>query len=268
MHGSCSPGLLARLVVVWLPLVALGCGTGPRNPTFAISVDEAREALVEMRQEPRPLPRPVLIVGGYMEPGVMPPAVRSTLTPLFDAEDKDDFMTTSLATAGNFDDCRERLIKEVDAHFPSADPKETTEVDVIAISMGGLAARYAADPHAGTRRLRIARLFTIASPHRGSKTAPFPLFSKLTWDMRPGSHFLTSLPSPDYPVIPYTRLGDEIVGSANTAPKGQTPWWVPNRPFQFSHLQAYADPRILADIARRLRDEPTFTHAPPAALPN
>lgn len=256
-------------MIAWVALVVCpGCHTSPTNPTFSLSVGGAKEALAEMGHAPRPLPRPVLIVGGYMEPDIMPPAVRSTLAPLFDADERGEFMTASLATAGNFDDCREKLIDEVDEHFPTADSKETTEVDVIAISMGGLAARYAAAPHGDARRLRIAHLFTIASPHRGSVSAPLPIFSKLAWDMRPGSTFLTSLPSPDYPVIPYTRLGDDIVGAANTAPPGQTPWWVPNQPFQFAHLQAYADPRILADIGRRLRGEPSFTHGPPAALPD
>jgi pimeloyl-ACP methyl ester carboxylesterase len=249
-------------------LITAGCATRPINPSFPLNVDDANRALTEMEHHPKPLVRPVLIVGGFMEPGLMPPSVKSRLTPLFTGSPGKYFSTLTLITAFNFDGCRQRLIAAVDARYPSSDPTCTAEVDVIAISMGGLAAYYAATPLPDQRRLRIARLFTIASPLRGARLAPLPTLSPLQKDMRPGSTFLTSLPAADYPIIPYTRLGDELVGESNASPPGTPPWWLPNRPFQSSHLQAYSDPRILADIARRLRGEPTFTHDPPHALPD
>jgi hypothetical protein len=42
---------------------------------------------------------------------------------------------------------------------------------------------------------------------------------------------------------------------------------VPGELGQSDHLTVQEDPRILADIARRLRGEEPFTHAPPAPLP-
>jgi hypothetical protein len=42
---------------------------------------------------------------------------------------------------------------------------------------------------------------------------------------------------------------------------------VPGKPFQDAHLMAMADPRIIADVARRLRGEPPLTSDPPEPLP-
>ncbi|MEL7087849.1 MAG: hypothetical protein AAGL98_05310, partial [Planctomycetota bacterium] len=71
----------------------------------------------------------------------------------------------------------------------------------------------------------------------------------------------------DYTLIPYTRLGDPIVGEENTAPPGVTPWWVHTPPLHRSHQEAYLDPRICADLLRRLRGETPYTSAPATALP-
>jgi hypothetical protein len=65
----------------------------------------------------------------------------------------------------------------------------------------------------------------------------------------------------------YVRLDDAVVGEANAAPPGETAWWVPNRALQHSHVHAYKDPRIVADIARRLRGETPYATEPPAQLP-
>ena len=84
------------------------------------------------------------------------------------------------------------------------------EVDVVAISMGGLIARYAAMPLPDdSRQLRIRRLFTISTPHRGAKLAALPTFDQRQIDMRPGSAFLASLDDAladaDYDLLPYVR---------------------------------------------------------------
>jgi pimeloyl-ACP methyl ester carboxylesterase len=187
--------------------------------------------------------------------------------------DESHVIGVSFFLCGTFDDCRKRVIDAVDKSFPSADPTWTTEVDVIAVSMGGLVARYAAaEPmkkDVSPRRLRIARLFTISSPHRGAALAGLPTLNRLQIDMRAGSNFLRKLDKSerDYQLIPYVRLNDIIVGEENAAPAGGTAWWVPAEPFQDSHLFAIADPRIVADIARRLRGEPPLTVDPPAPLP-
>ena len=117
----------------------------------------------------------------------------------------------------------------------------------------------------------MARLFTISTPHRGADLAALPTWDARQIDMRAGSDLLrqldAALPTTRYSVYPYVRLGDVLVGAANTAPPGTTPWWVANQPLSLPHAGAYTDPRIVADIARRLRHEPPFTTDPPAPLP-
>ena len=102
--------------------------------------------------------------------------------------------------------------------------------------------------------------------------AAFPTWNRLHRDLRHGSPFLMSLNDPavevDYPIYPYVRLGDQMVGAHNAAPPGQGVWWVANRPGEDAHMVATRDPRIKADIARRLRGEEPFTRSPPEPLPN
>jgi pimeloyl-ACP methyl ester carboxylesterase len=149
-------------------------------------------------------------------------------------------------------------------------------VDVIAVSIGGVVARHAAaaTPTPPGRRLRVARLFTISSPHRGAALAAFPAMpfvGGVQADLRPGSKFLRTLEHNErpgtYPVYPYVRLGDSLVGAANAAPHGQDPWWVATPPLEGAHTMAYCDGRIVADIARRLRGEEPFAKEPPEPLP-
>jgi len=254
-----------------LPLVSLACAAGPENPSFPLLETDARTALRQMEDSPKHLQRPVLVIGGYLDFGVTPSLVRSELRAVT-ADDR--IAPVALFDCNDFDDCREKVIAAVDRAFPTKDPEFTTPVDVIGVSMGGLAARYAAAPDpAGKshRRLKIARLFTISSPHQGAVMAILPTFHKLVLQMRHGSDFLGCLDQArcgrEYEIFPYVRLNDGWVGESNAAPPGQVPWWVPNPFLQGSHLGAAADPRILADIARRLRGEEPFTRGPPTPLP-
>ena len=140
--------------------------------------------------------------------------------------------------------------------------------------MGGLVARYAAlptDPDAGhPRRLRVRRLFTIATPHNGAQLAPLGgLVSATARQMRHGSDFLerlnAALPDAEYDLIPYVRLGDFTVGPPWAAPPGRTPYWVSNRPLQLPHVMAFLDARFRADIVARLRgDQPPHRPHPRA----
>ncbi len=149
-----------------------------------------------------------------------------------------------------------RLISE---RFPSPDTGATVEVDVVGISMGGLIARLAATPRASSPRLRIARLFTLGTPHRGAKVAHLIRPDPTVRDMRPGSAFLQqlddALPRAEYELTCYARLGDSWVGARNTAPPGQDPIWIRGPRFM-SHVTISSDALIITDIARRIRNEP------------
>ena len=258
----------------WLVLIgvgAAGCATTPTNPSFDLSAHDARKALGEMRAAPRALERPVVIVHG-LGPPVGSWALARELRRLTRDE---KVVTVSYDYLGSFDDARRRVVDEIDRRFPSDDSGATREVDVVAISMGGLVARYAAAPPPGApgKRLRIARLFTISSPHRGAEMAALPaVLGQTQLDMRRHSPFLRDLARREssaapYAVIPYARLGDTVVGERNAAPEGMTPIWVPNILLEGAHLMAFSDPRIVADIARRLRGEPSYVVEPAEPLP-
>jgi pimeloyl-ACP methyl ester carboxylesterase len=270
-----------------------GCSADkPLNPSFALRYDDAKAALRDMAEHRGKLARPVVVLGGWIDPGVATAVVGGQVR---DVVDDGRVLDVSFAFCGSFDDCRQRLIERVEAAFPSTDPVWTQEVDVIAVSMGGLVARYAAAPppqevvppppegsptpevedhtnQPSPRRLKIARLFTISSPHRGAQMAPLPTFDRLQIDMRPGSDFMqrleAELPEVRYDIYPYVRLGDLTVGEANAAPPGRTAWWLATPFLQGAHLSAFRDPRILADICRRLRNEPAYATAPAAPLPD
>jgi hypothetical protein len=242
------------------------------NPSFPLSRARAREELEEMRRNPRGLERPLVVVGGYLDPGLGPWWTARRLRRL---TSDDRFLGVEFLRSATFDACRTRLIRKVDEAFPSEDPTWTVEVDVVALSMGGLVARDAAAapaPSASTaRRLRIRRLFTISTPHRGARLARIPCFLPLHRDMQAGSAFLEGLSAREGNGRPelyaYVRLGDRIVGAENAAPPGETAWWVSNPPFQLAHAGAVNDSRILADIARRLRGEEAYARRPAAPLP-
>jgi hypothetical protein len=276
-------------------LFSTGCIDGgitkPENPSFAIKAKDAAALLKQMSADPRPLERPLVILAGIGEPGLGPMLLERRLRGVVLVDDADGRRRTlqvSYAFHSSFEGCRRTVVDAVERAFPCDDPDQTTEVDVIGISLGGTVARYAAlpppqqaaglpqrvddAPHAH-KRLRIARLFTISAPHIGAIQADHtPPILPLYGELRTGSPFMTKLGESSafagYTIYPYVRLGDKTVGVENAAPKGQIPHWLPNLPFEIAHGQAWTDPRILADIARRLRNEPPLATDPPAPLPD
>jgi pimeloyl-ACP methyl ester carboxylesterase len=267
-----APRTMVPLIVMLAGPVILGCATTPNNPSFDVSASDARRALREMRESPRTLERPVVVIDGLgfsIGSWVLANEVRR-------ATGDDRVISVDYDFTQPFDDCRRRVVRAVERHFPSDDPQSTREVDVIGISLGGILARYAAcpPPQALGKRLKINRLFTIGSPHRGAEMAALPaLLGQLQLDLRERSPFLRAMARRDkleshYQIIPYVRLGDQIVGDNNASPPGQTPLWLPNLLLEGAHLMAFADPRIIADIARRLRGETPFATYPPQPLPS
>ena len=256
--------------VLVLTLVTVGCAKQPANPAFNVSTAEAKRALKAMAADARPLERPVVVLGGYHDIGLGNAAFLANLRKVVP---DDQLVSVVYPLSRSFDDCRRDVIEAVETKFPSADARETVEVDVIGLSMGGIVARHAALEREDGKRLKINRLFTISSPHRGAVRAELPAMSQLHRDLRSGSAFLRRLESAegerDYQIVPYVRLGDWIVGAENAAPgEAVAAYWVPNPPLNSAHWGAPLDPRIVGDIARRLRGETPFTSAPPAPLPS
>ncbi|MEM9348059.1 MAG: hypothetical protein AAGB26_15735 [Planctomycetota bacterium] len=218
-------------------------------------------------------PRPVLVLGGYLDPGLLTEVLAADLEEVLLGG---PVISVSFSMTADFESCRQRVLSELGAHHPallgSSDSADTLPVDVVAISMGGLVARYMAlDDHEAGKRLDIQRLFTISTPHQGATWAMLPSANRKQTHMRPGSELLERLNSeanlPAYPCYSYVRLRDSIVGPRRAALPGQTAWWVHSSLWQSPHLGAPGDPRIIADIARRLRGELAYATSPPAPLP-
>jgi len=259
-------------------LLAMGMLTGcsadrPRNASFDLTTAQANAVLREMQAHPRPLQRPVIVLGGYLDPGL---GVDQLARRLRDVVDDVGVISVGFVFCRDFDECRQRVIEVIEEHYPSDDPDWTTQVDVVAISMGGLVARYAAmpptkdDEDAASKRLNIARLYTISTPHQGAQMAELPTVDRVQIAMRADSDFLQQIDPVDdfYELYCYVRLNDVTIGAENAAPRGSNPWWVATPFLSPSHIGAGSDPRIVADIARRLRGEPPFTTTPPTPLPH
>jgi hypothetical protein len=251
--------------------VSIVGGAGPErvNPSFRVTRDEARVALRRMRASPAPLERPLVVLGGINEVGYGPWLTRREIDPVV----RGKVTTIVYPLADRFTYCRKKVIEGVDRAFGSTRDDETVEVDVIGQSMGGVIAMFSAmrDDSFG-KRLRIRRLFTLASPLNGARLAnalswvsPLPLHH----DLRTESvNKLKLHDSIDYDVVSYTRLNDGIVGARYAyLPTAPGVWWVDHPPFDLPHTGCFADVRVLADIARRLRGESPLTASEPAPLP-
>jgi pimeloyl-ACP methyl ester carboxylesterase len=197
-------------------LLATGCASDIRNPSFPVTEKQARAALEKMERHPRPLERPLVIIGGYHELGWVLELSGRRFRKLVPESDQDQVVLVNTPFTPTFDECRDEVIEQVDAALGSTGRDETIEVDVVGMSMGGLLARYAALPIPGRKRLKIARLFTIASPHDGAKLADFRLklgpvlYDQRIRDMASGSLFLARLNTPVQQAIdtPMTGGGD------------------------------------------------------------
>lgn len=260
-------------------LAVAGCSAPPINPSFPLTEGDANKSIAQMTESPQPLERPLVVLGGYLDPGVAADQILEVVKPTTTGG---PVVKVAFGGCHTFDECRERVIAAVlealpDRSSAGAGRFETMEVDVVTNSMGGLVARDAAlwpesstSPHDDTR-LRIARLMTISAPHRGAELASADSSDPLERDMAPGSAFLkrldAALPTADYELVCYVRLGDRLVGTANCAPPGMVAFWVPDPPLEPAHVLAFHDRRLLADIARRLRGEAPFTIPPPAPYP-
>lgn len=238
--------------------------TGPGNPLVNPCFDVSDESLAAARRElaaaPANLPRPLVVLAGWRSPPMPDGGVLARIAPLIPGAR--DTLSITYASLWTIDSASRRVVARVQERFPAAGTTDTTEVDVIAISMGGLVARLAAGNAFSqrNRRLRIARLFTLATPHRGARLASFIRPDPAAAAMRPGSEFLRSLDDDlaraSFDLTCYAQLRDWWVGARNTAPPGHVPIWCEPRDVfghWLSHFAINFNPRVLTDIALRLR---------------
>lgn len=251
-------------------------GDTPVNPAFPLTMAGARAALEEMRREPRPLVRPVVVCAGIFDPG---PGSRHVAGVLRSVTTTPELVVeASFWGQRTFDACRAHVLRLARRVWNKGTARREHGVDAIGVSMGGLVSRFAAASPAGdgeAERLPVRRLFTLGSPHHGAAW-----WDRAPWDgrasmMRPGGAFMADLDAAwrdparggGYEIVAYVRLGDQIVGEWNSrAPDGRV-WWLGNPLTEFAHLQAFGDARLLADIARAVRGEPRFSDADASPLP-
>lgn len=252
-------------------VAAAGCASRT-NPSFPITRGQAAAALARMEEDPRPFDRPVVVLSGIFDPGFASSSIRRRLQSMTPRPDQ--VISIAFVGSDDFDACRDRVVEQVERAWPSEDPEATIEVDVVAVSMGGLVARYAARPlNDGGKRLSVRRLYTLATPHLGAKLAGGSMIGgSLSVDMRPGSAFLAMLnrhtAAFDPRIVAYSRLDDGIVGEHLAAPPGAVPIWTAPPFLEPSHLTVATETRFLADIAARLRDEAPFVVGEPTSLPD
>jgi pimeloyl-ACP methyl ester carboxylesterase len=241
-----------------------------------------------MIEAPTPLARPVVVLNGYRGLPTLASRVARKLREMTSGR-AEDFLAVSYWTSTDLDAIAAEVVRRVDEAWPSEDPERTVEVDVVGISMGGVVARWAAMapeqrvregefeerqagrlPHSDrTKRLRIARLYTIATPHQGAVMANLVAPDAAARDLRTGSAFLaaldSALPGAGYELVCYAQTNDKMVGALHAAPQGTTPFWCSGT-WAFSHFMAADNPMFLADIARRLRGEEPILKAGGAPL--
>lgn len=260
---------LVLIAAVFLPIAvsAGGCAMPRRdpNPSFPTTKEEAQADLKRMSAAPLPLERPLVVLAGIGDPNISSAALIRGIAPC---------VTGTVVELGffnefTFEGCRQKLLRDLATEL-GTNPDHLPEVDVVAFSMGGLIARDAAIPDKAGRRLRIRRLYTVSTPHEGARLAGIPLGLPQGEDMTPTSDFIEKLRRTPrtYELVCYARLDDNTVGEEFAAPEGEPLWWVPTPSGEWSHMAAFNDPRIIADIARRLRGERPLARPPAAPLPH
>jgi pimeloyl-ACP methyl ester carboxylesterase len=227
------------------------------NPDFHLGAGAIRREAARMRREPVGLQRPLLVLAGWRAPSGSVRLLGRQLAALTGG-DRSEVLPIAYPLASSIGASQRVLERAIDRAWG----RPPGEVDIVAISMGGLLARRAALPRdrGGAGLFRIARLFTLGTPHRGARLAGVLRPDACCRDMRPGSPFLRGLEGAAGPesgigeLVCYARLRDTMVGARNCAPPGREPIWKPG-PIILSHVLIALDPLIRLDIARRLRGE-------------
>lgn len=250
------------------------------NPAYPATSEEIQSDLDRMRADPVGLDRPVLVLSGYRSPSGAARFLAGRIRSLTGCDD-DMVAVMSYPLAADIDPLGERVVEFVEETWPDADggggatEELTREVDVVAISMGGIVARVAALPPEergsakDTKQLNISTLYTLGSPHEGARLSQYLRVDAASRKMQPGSEFMerlnAALGDAGYEIVPYAILHDRLVGATRSAPPGQEPIWVPGRIILGHHLISLED-RIAVDLARRLRGEEPLGRPGPAPV--
>ena len=230
------------------------------NPHFPVTPELIRSEAVRLRANPVPLARPIMILGGWRAPAISPWRLEDRLRRLLPGA---TIITIAYPLAGSIEAARGEVERRLSRAKLQRAADGALELDVIGISMGGLVARtMLSTPLKGVPNLRVPRLFTLATPHRGAVLTRHVRPDSATKCMREDSEFLAKLNATAWPASTsltcYTLLHDWWVGARNTAPPGRTPIWLDASNVAerwMSHFLIVQHAGIATDIARRLRGE-------------
>lgn len=204
--------------------------------------------------------RPLLVVGGWRSASFMARGLARRLMTLTNA-DPDMVAAVSYPWVGRLDEAVERVGAAAER---LATGRGSGELDIVAISMGGLVARALVGEwrRQGRTAPRIRTIYTLSTPHRGAALARWIRPDDAARFMRPGSARLRALDEElagwgtDGPeLVCYAQRLDWWVGTKNTAPPGCQATIVRARGVGgvlFSHFTIGRHPEVLADLARRL----------------
>lgn len=237
------------------------------NPDFPTDEATIGAAIARLRESTAALSRPLLIIGGYRSPRwLVGPLVRTLSDFLRPKAGEVTLVTVPFAMS------LAEAARDVDRAINDAG-NQGKEHDVVGFSMGGLVASAMGNgliPKIPP--LRIARLFTLGTPHRGANVAKIVAPDSAAIDMTPGSPFLESLnrltPTLPYELTCYTYLRDWWVGTPNTSPQGLHPLWIDPPAWHsrlISHFTICRSRPILVDMALRLRGLEPISRKPSEA---
>jgi len=252
-----------RVGLLLLAALLAGCaGVQTENPQFNASRSQLADLRAHMRANPSALARPVVVIGGYRSPFWAQSHIGNRLR---EYTGSNEILVVQTFAYSDLESAARGVIRAIERRWPSDDDSATIEVDVVGLSMGGVVGRLITLEDPRRKRADVARVFSIASPHRGAKLAERFRVDPASRQMAPGSDLLARLDSAPGPqIIPYAVLADGIVGEENTTPPGMQPIWTGGAWLR-SHSTVYRNEKILVDIALRLRGEPPL--GLPAPLP-
>ncbi|MHC4916494.1 MAG: esterase/lipase family protein [Planctomycetota bacterium] len=202
-------------------------------------VPAARKRLREMGAAPRPLPRQLVLLHGWLD---LPLRMARMASFVRECATNAEGMVhlPAMRGSGPIDGLAARLAE---------DCAPLGEVDVVAHSMGNLATRQAARRHG----LKVRRLFSLAGPHGGGRyTWPLNKVHPQIRDMSPGSDFLTELNSDpashDFEIRTWRVVADSVVPRASAHLVGEQHRELPPRLLMDSHINIAQDVRVIAEV--------------------
>ncbi len=161
------PTLIFWLLAASSLLLMTGCAA-PTNPSFPISINQGRTALKQMAADPRPLPRPLILIGGFLDP-ISTDWMEAELRAI--SHDR-RIVTVCIAGHLSFWGYRRELLEKIAPFLPPDENGRRPEADVVGFSLGGLVARYSAIPENDGRAPCAYRGFSPSARPTADRPAP------------------------------------------------------------------------------------------------